>query len=142
MSSDAGSGQRVVVGIDGSEPSARALAWAAAEAARLGATLELHAAFDPGYTFVAPDEVEEELRARIDEATAQVHELAPGVNVTGVTHQKSPAAALIEASRGADLLVVGSRGRGGFAGMLLGSVSLNCSLHAHCPVVIVRPPGA
>ncbi len=140
MSAETERGQRVVVGIDGSEPASRALAWAAAQAARLGAAIELHAAFDPGYTFVAPDEVEGELQARVDEATARVHDLEPGVTVTGVTHQQAPAAALIEASRGAELLVVGSRGRGGFAGMLLGSVSLQCSLHAHCPVVIIRPP--
>jgi nucleotide-binding universal stress UspA family protein len=142
MSADVEGGQRLVVGIDGSEPSERALEWAVDQAARTGAHLELHAAFDPGCSFVAPDEIEKELQARIEQGTAAVHERAPGVVVSGVTHQQAPAAALIDASRGAELLVVGSRGRGGFAGMLLGSVSLHCSLHAHCPVVIVRPPEA
>jgi nucleotide-binding universal stress UspA family protein len=54
------------------------------------------------------------------------------------THERTPAKALIEASDGADLLVVGSRGLGGFKGLLLGSVSQQCSHHARCPVTIVR----
>jgi nucleotide-binding universal stress UspA family protein len=62
------------------------------------------------------------------------------LTVVGVTHQEHPASALIEASDGADLLVVGSRGLGGFRGLLLGSVGHQCVLHARCPVVIIRPP--
>ena len=65
--------------------------------------------------------------------------VAPGVTFKGVTHEGPAAKVLLEASEGADLLVVGSRGLGGFSGLLLGSVSQQCSLHAHCPVVIVRP---
>lgn len=129
---------RIVVGFDGSEPSKGALAWAAAEAERLGARLELHTAMEPGYAFVTPKEVDQALKEQVDEAVARVHELAPKVAAIGVTHQQSPPAALIEASQGAAMLVVGSRGRGGFVGMLLGSVSMNCVLHAHCPVVVVR----
>ena len=56
-----------------------------------------------------------------------------------MTHEGSPAEILIEASRDADLLVVGSRGLGGFKGLLLGSVSQQCSQHARCPIVIVGP---
>jgi nucleotide-binding universal stress UspA family protein len=62
-----------------------------------------------------------------------------GVEVQGVTvESRHPAQALVERSRGADLLVVGSRGRGGFKRLLLGSVSQQCAHHAECPVVIIR----
>jgi len=59
------------------------------------------------------------------------------VVVTSRTHEESPAKVLVDASDGADLLVVGSRGLGGFKGLLSGSMSQQCSLHARCPVVIV-----
>jgi len=67
-----------------------------------------------------------------------VAKLAPGVTTVGHTHEESPAVVLIEASEGADLLVVGSRGLGGFKGLVLGSVSQQCSHHARCPITIVR----
>ncbi len=131
-------GGRIVVGIDGSERSMRALDWAAVQAQRCGAVLDVQTAYEPGYEFITPDEVDRTMQRRIAEAEARVASVAPGVAVTGGTHQASPAAVLIEASEGADLLVVGSRGHGGFTGLLLGSVSAQCSLHAHCPVTIVR----
>jgi len=131
---------RVVVGIDGSEGSNRALEWAATEASRSGAVLEVHASYGPGYVFVTPHEVEQAMQRLLDDAVEHIHGVAPGVALTGVIQQGSAAQSLIEASKGADLLVVGSRGRGGFSGLLLGSVSQQCSLHAHCPIVIVRPP--
>jgi nucleotide-binding universal stress UspA family protein len=61
------------------------------------------------------------------------------VVVDHVVTEGSPARTLLDEARGADLLVVGSRGRGGFAGLLLGSVSQHCVHHAPCPVVVVRP---
>ncbi|MGO8864521.1 MAG: universal stress protein [Acidimicrobiales bacterium] len=131
---------RVVVGIDGSEGGRRALEWAAAEAGRTGAVLEAHASYGPGYVFITTNEVHESLQQLIDEAADRVAQIAPGLTFKGLTHEDSAAKVLIEASEGADLLVVGSRGLGGFSGLLLGSVSHQCSLHAHCPVVIVRPP--
>jgi nucleotide-binding universal stress UspA family protein len=131
---------RVVVGIDGSEGSNRALEWAAIEAARSGAVLEVHAVYGPGYVFVTPHEVERAMQRLLDDAGKHIADVAPGVAFKGVIQQGSAAQSLIESSKGADLLVVGSRGRGGFSGLLLGSVSQQCSLHAHCPIVIVRPP--
>jgi nucleotide-binding universal stress UspA family protein len=131
--------KRVVVGIDGSEGSNRALEWAADQAGRTGAILEVHASYGPGYVFITAQEVHQSLQQLIDEAANHIATVAPGVTFKGVTHEEPAAKVLIEASEGADLLVVGSRGLGGFSGLLLGSVSQQCSLHAHCPVVIVRP---
>ena len=115
-----------------------ALAWAAAEAARSGADLEIHAAYEPNYEFISHDEVQRTLTRQVEEAKARVAKEFPDVHVTTRTHEEMPAKVLIQASEGAGLLVVGSRGLGGFTGLLLGSVSHQCSLHADCPVVIVR----
>ena len=134
----AGGTHRIVVGVDGSENATRALEWAASQAERTGTLLEIHTSYGPGYVFITPSEVEQTLQRLVDQATARAVQVAPGVVTRGKTHQGSPATALIEASDGADLLVVGSRGLGGFRGLLLGSVSQQCSLHAHCPVVIIR----
>ena len=138
--STAGSAEhRVVVGIDGSEGSNRALDWAAGQAVRTGSVLEIHSAYGADYAFVTPSEVEQLLVKLIEEATAHAEKVAPGVVTRSVPDDGSPVKPLIEASEGADLLVVGSRGLGGFAGLLLGSVGHKCALHAHCPVVVVRP---
>lgn len=131
---------RVVVGIDGSHAGDRALEWAAAEAARSGAALEGHASYGSGYAFISSEEVQMFLKQVIEQAATRISENYPGVSFTGFTHEGSAAKDLIDASKGADLLVVGSRGLGGFSGLLLGSVSQQCALHAHCPIVIVRPP--
>ena len=130
--------QRIVIGFDGSEHSMRALDHAAGEADLRGAILDIHAAYEPGYEFITSEEVQRTMDREIAVAVARVAEVAPGVATTSGTHEESPANALIEASDGATLLVVGSRGLGGFKGLLLGSVSQKCSLHSHCPVTIVR----
>ena len=132
------SGHRIVVGIDGSEVSMKALDWAAAEADRAGATLDIETAYEPGYEFITHDEVQHSMARLIDEATVRVRKAHPDLLTTNGTHEAAPAAVLIDASQGADLLVVGSRGAGGFKGLLLGSVSQKCSLHSHCPITIVR----
>lgn len=141
MTEDAGSGatHRIVVGFDGSESAREAVAWAAAEAARNGAALEVHTVSSLGFTTMTPSEVKRVVRPVMDAGVAHAGSVAPGVPVTAVMHEGSPAKALVEASRGADLLVVGSRGLGGFKGLLLGSVGQQCCEHAECPVVVVRP---
>ncbi len=130
---------RVVVGIDGSDASDRALAWAATAAARTGAVLEGHCSQGVGYLYTPRDEAQMASQRTIDEAADRVADMAPGVTFKGVAHEGPAAKDLIDASEGADLLVVGSRGLGGFRGLLLGSVSQQCTLHARCPIVIVRP---
>lgn len=129
---------RIVVGVDGSENADKALEWAAIQADRTGAVLEIHTAYEPGYVHVTKEEVQRGMERVVAEARDHVENLAPGVTVTCHTHEESPANLLLSASDGADLLVVGSRGFGGFKGLLLGSVSQKCSLHAQCPVAIIR----
>lgn len=129
---------RIVVGVDGSEAGQRALDWAAAEADRVGAVLEIHTAYKPGYEFATPTDIRRSMERTIEAATARVSEVTPTVTTTGHMHEQSAASALIEASRGARLLVVGTRGLGGFKGLLLGSVSQQCASHATCPVTLVR----
>ena len=133
---------RVVVGFDGSDNARNAVTWAAETAARSGAALEIHTVSSLGFTTMTPSEVKRSVRPVMDAGVAHAGSVAPGVPVTAVMHEGSAAKALVEASRGADLLVVGSRGLGGFKGLLLGSVSQQCCEHAECPVVVVRPsPG-
>lgn len=139
----------IVVGVDGSEHSKAALRWAVREAALRGDAVrvvhawQVYPALHPGTTITASD---------FDEVCAQagsfvkdfVEEVIPdrdGVTVEAVAIQgESVAPALIEAAADADLLVVGSRGIGGFRGLLLGSVSQQCVHHATCPVVVVPRP--
>lgn len=139
----------VVVGVDGSDEAQAALRFALGEARLRGATLRIvHAWTLPAVTgglggIAATPSVDylEHLRAEaervVDRALA---EFPAGVRppIERRVVRGTPSAVLIEASQDADLLVVGSRGRGGFAGLLLGSVSQQCAHHARCPVVIAR----
>ncbi len=134
---------RIVVGVDGSPSSQRALDWAIDEARRSGASLHLVAAWmfpmALGYALTATvHQVHQAAQDVIDGALAHVAERAPTVTATGETVEQLPAPALVTAAKGADLLVVGSRGHGGFEGLLQGSISLNCTRHADCSVVVVR----
>jgi nucleotide-binding universal stress UspA family protein len=134
---------RVLVGVDGSSESVLALQRAAMLLAGLGGSLRVVTAWShpavTGAGFAPPpidlgDTAAEAQR----EALADAFGDAPPAGIsTGVAYG-SPAAVLVEESREADLLVVGSRGRGGFVGLLLGSVSRTCTEHAHCDVLIVR----
>jgi nucleotide-binding universal stress UspA family protein len=144
--------KKIVVGIDGSDESNAALRFALEEARLRGATVEaVHAwgypptAFGPGFIAAIDAELIETLHKAAADVIDRALEEAGDVGDLEVAHAtpEGPAApALLEAARDAELLVVGSRGRGGFTGLLLGSVSQQCAHHAPCPVVIVRGPDA
>ena len=139
---------RIVVGVDGSDCSRQALRWALDEAGRRGATLDVvHVWTDPmadvspyGVSaYVDPADVAAGAKRLLDEILAgEVGVAHSSVIVNPVVAEGHAPSVLVESARGADLLVVGSHGRGGFAGLLLGSVSQQCTQHAPCPVVVVR----
>lgn len=143
---------RVVVGVDGSIDSRAALAAAVEEAARTGADLHVVAAYSPAdywtdlSTVVVPptseghDEVRRQTEELVEEVLAAHAGPAPAVRLHIVD---GPAGnALVHHAGGAQLLVVGSRGRGALGGLLLGSVALHCAMHAPAPVLVVRPQRA
>lgn len=133
----------IVVGIDGSKASEDALRWAASQAQLIGG--EVHAVIawqmPSSYGFYV-DYSEEEAAAdtgkTLEQVVSKTLGIPPPVPVTSSVVKGRPTEVLVEASRSADLLVVGSRGRGAFTGMLLGSVSQHCVQHAACPVLVFR----
>ena len=141
----------ITVGIDGSHDAYRALEWAMREAAVRHVPLTVatvHEVMVSGWTgqpIVLPVDQADVEKARqaaeemVAKAAAQLGESQPA-SVTVRAVNGLPAQELIEASRDADLLVVGSRGGGGFARLMLGSVSDKVTRHAHCPVVVVPGP--
>jgi nucleotide-binding universal stress UspA family protein len=141
--------KQIIVGVDGSDSSRAALRWAYDEAAHHGASLNAvtvwHAPvlpMNPPYGSLPPEGYESQ-PARdaadvLERLIADLEDRKPAVDVRASINQGNPAKVLIELSGGADLVVVGSRGHGGFAGMLLGSVSQHLVAHAACPVVVVR----
>jgi nucleotide-binding universal stress UspA family protein len=138
---------RIVVGVDGSQESRRALEYAVAEArahrGRVEAVHVWHVPYTTAYPYgalaVDLDEVESDARRRLDELVDGIDTRGLAQPVARTTTCGVPAQSLLDAAKGADLLVVGSRGLGGFRGLLLGSVSEQCVRHAGCPVVVVRP---
>jgi nucleotide-binding universal stress UspA family protein len=141
--------ERIVVGVDGSDGSVAALRWALAEAEIRGAEVEVVHAWQvpvPAlmYDGMVPPPADIDFAAEAEEIVVRCIKAATGgADPLVPVHTRVPsgpsAASLVAASEGAGLLVVGSRGHGGFAGLLLGSVSQQCAHHAHCPVVIVHP---
>jgi nucleotide-binding universal stress UspA family protein len=132
--------RRVVVGVDGSEGAQRALDWAGAEAERDGATLCIAGA--RLYNDLSGETpIEQAMKRVLEEASDRVAARRPKLDIKHQLYKGLGAEALIDASRGADLLVVGSRGYGGFRSLLLGSVGQHCLTHAPCSVVIVRHSG-
>ena len=134
---------RLVVGIDGSPGSARALRWALHEARIRSAAVEAVFAWNYPALHAGLRGPTDKYRTAADlmvaSATSWAAEWEPDVPFHATASAGSAVPALIEASRGADLLVVGSQGQGGFHDALLGSVAHQAARHATCPVVVVRP---
>ena len=137
----------IVVGVDGSPGSRTALTWAAAEAAEHGSDLVVlnvweHTLLPPaGSVSVSEHYVPDPSQRTADDLVRVVKEELgeePPVLVQTRVKQGSPAKVLIEESAAADLLVVGTRGHGGFTGLVLGSVSQHVAAYAKCPVTVVR----
>ena len=140
----------IIVGVDGSHDAHRALEWAMKEAAIRHVPLTVVTVHEvavsgwTGHPIILPMDQPDVNKARqaaeeaVAKAAAQLGESQPAVTVWAVNGLA--AQELIEASRDADLLVVGSRGGGGFARLMLGSISDKVTRHAHCPVVVVPGP--
>ncbi len=143
MTTNSPSGQRIVVGVDGSPSSIVALKWAH----RVGAALDL--AIDAVSCWEFPAEYgvgmvpvaynpEVDVKRLLESSLQSAFGETRPAGLRSSTHQGHPAKVLIELSSTAEMLVVGSRGHGGFVGLLIGSVSAHCAEHARCPVVVVH----
>lgn len=136
----------IVVGVDGSESGRHVVSWAAVQARRRGTSLRLvHSCEVPvGYPPAVTDAhtlrsaLEEQGRTWLEEAREVAEQSASGLQVDVVLEVAAPIVTLLKESRNADQIVVGSRGLGGFTGLLVGSTSVELAAHAHCPVVVVR----
>ncbi len=134
---------RVIVGVDGSDSSLDALRWAVDYARAVGGAVQAIRTWHyPWAMQTAPAQTDasvvNQIQGELDAAVARANIDSSGVTLENVVREGHAPLVLVNESANADLLVVGSRGRGEFAGMLLGSVSQHCANHAHCPVVIVR----
>ena len=138
----------IVVGVDGSQSAHAALRFALDEARLRGGGVRVVGVWHmpvtaDGGAMVAPDpglvgDLEPQMSRVLERALEDARDAAVGLEVETVVREGAPAGVLLEEAQDAELLVVGSRGLEGFRGLLLGSVSQECSHHAPCPVVIVR----
>lgn len=134
----------IVVGVDGSDSSKTALAWAAQLAPVLGGTIEAVIAWEypimMGWEGGIPAgwPLEEGSKKILKETLDSVFGTTPPQGLVSSVRQGHPASVLLEASKSAKMLIIGSRGHGGFVGLLLGSVSSACAEHAACPVLVVH----
>lgn len=139
----AGAVFRIVVGVDGSDSALTALQWALDEARLRSGQVHIVTAWHYPALGDAAGKAEDHgwfvANARSVHADALRRASEAGVTATGEVTEGRGAEVLLKASAGADLLVVGSRGHGGFTGMLLGSVSNHVVHQARCPVLVVRP---
>ena len=136
---------RIVVGVDGSASSIAALEWAATYAELTNRSIDAVMTWEwpiffGGFAVPLPGDFDPATIAQteLDQALATVRTLHVGIALRPIVVEGNPSPKLVEASKGADLLVVGSRGHGEFTGMLLGSVSEHCVANAHCPVLVLR----
>ncbi|MGC9665413.1 universal stress protein [Planosporangium sp. 12N6] len=136
---------KIVVGVDGSACSLEALHWAARQAQRHHVALEVVLAYHwrvPGARLAASPELADQVKdvaaAVVDAAVAEARTIAPRAHVHGRVVAGEPNPVLLDAADDAGMLVVGSRGAGGFAGLLAGSVGIRVATQAPCPVVVVR----
>jgi nucleotide-binding universal stress UspA family protein len=139
-------GKPIVVAVDGSDEALRAAEWAAAEALRRNRPLRIVSApaIPPrmhayqGAASTVANALREVAADAVASAVSRVTERVPGLSIDTDILTGSPAAAVADSGAGAAMLVVGARGAGGFAAMLLGSVSRYAAVHASCPVVVVH----
>lgn len=137
------SGARIVVGVDGSPSSLDALHWAHRVGSALGLAIDAVScwayptSYGVGGVFVdyRPDVMAQRV---LDDALIAAFGDAPPAGLRASVREGYPAKELVDASVGAEMLVVGSRGHGGFVGLLIGSVSAYCAEHAACPVVVLH----
>ena len=139
--------RRIVVGVDGSEGSIAALRRAERIATAIGARVEGVACWTVPAALALPYALgtvnfEDGARKNLDETMVKAFGEQTPDNVSARLVQGLPRQTLVNASDGAEMLVVGRRGRGGFAGLLLGSVSQACVSYARCPVLIMNPTGS
>ena len=136
---------RIVVGVDGSDQSKEALRWAARLAEALNAKIDAMIVWDvPDYTYngwnydAAGWHPEQAAADQLDNTLEEVFGKTRPAGLRQLTRRGNAAKELINAAADARMLVVGSRGHGGFAGLLLGSVSAHCAAHATCPVLVTH----
>jgi nucleotide-binding universal stress UspA family protein len=135
---------RIVVGIDGSGASFDALDWAGRQAYLTGSRLEIIMTWEwpttSGWGGYLPDEFNpsDGMPGLLAKAADELRSKHRDMEIMSRVVEGHPAPVLVDATKGADLLVVGSRGHGEFVGMLIGSVSEYCVTHAHCPVLVHR----
>lgn len=136
---------RIVVGVDGSVPSKLALRWAdylarAMGGAQIVAVIAWHSPTTYGWASTAPDDWNPEADAErcLTETVDEVFATGRPAGMDLVVREGRAAKVLLDQSRGVSMLIVGSRGHGGFTGLMLGSVSLACAEHADCPVLVLH----
>lgn len=147
MASQLGTISRIVVGVDGSGPSLLALRWAVTMSGWTGAPIHAVTAWHipasvgwvPGSSYVPPQlHPQADAERMLKDVLAEAFATGPSPEVRDLVREGNAAQVLLEYSGSSDVLVVGSRGHGGFAGLLLGSVSSHCAEHATCPVLVVH----